>query len=57
MNYDSEISPFLFCSLSAERYPKLGQYYTMLKDRPSIKASWPPHWLENPKGQEGLKDI
>lgn len=57
MNYGSETSPFLFCSLSAERYPKLGHYHTMLKDRPSIKASWPPHWLENPTGQEGLKDI
>lgn len=43
--------------LSAERYPKLGQYYNMLKDRPSIKASWPPHWLENPTGQDTLKDI
>ncbi|KAM4539828.1 glutathione S-transferase A-like [Odontesthes bonariensis] len=43
--------------LSAQRYPKLGEYYTMLKDRPSIKASWPPHWLENPKGQDTLKEI
>lgn len=43
--------------LSAERYPKLGDYYAVLKHRPSIKASWPPHWLENPKGQDALKDI
>ncbi|XP_061596987.1 glutathione S-transferase A-like [Cololabis saira] len=43
--------------LSAERYPKLAEYYALLKDRPSIKASWPPHWLENPKGQDTLKDI
>ncbi|XP_019946255.1 glutathione S-transferase A-like [Paralichthys olivaceus] len=43
--------------LSAESYPQLGQYYTLLKERPSVKASWPPHWLENPTGQETLKDI
>ncbi|XP_077404206.1 glutathione S-transferase A-like [Vanacampus margaritifer] len=43
--------------LSAERYPKLAAYYALLKDRPSIKASWPPHWLENPKGEDTLKDV
>ncbi|XP_068603745.1 glutathione S-transferase A-like [Brachionichthys hirsutus] len=43
--------------LSAERYPNLGTYHALLKERPSIKASWPPHWLENPKGQDALKDI
>uniref|UniRef100_A0A8C7WS81 Glutathione S-transferase rho n=1 Tax=Oryzias sinensis TaxID=183150 RepID=A0A8C7WS81_9TELE len=43
--------------LSAGRYPKMGEYYALLKDRPSIKASWPPHWLENPKGHEALKDF
>ncbi|XP_049607552.1 glutathione S-transferase A isoform X1 [Syngnathus scovelli] len=43
--------------LSPERYPKLAAYYALLKDRPSIKASWPPHWLEYPKGQDTLKDI
>ncbi|XP_013883507.1 glutathione S-transferase A [Austrofundulus limnaeus] len=49
---------FLFrFGLSAERYPKLGEYYARLKERPSMKASWPPHWLEDPKGQDTLKDI
>ncbi|KAM3835930.1 glutathione S-transferase A-like [Diretmus argenteus] len=43
--------------LSAERYPQLAEYYALLKDRPSIKASWPPHWLENPQAQDTLKDI
>uniref|UniRef100_I3JAS8 Glutathione S-transferase rho n=1 Tax=Oreochromis niloticus TaxID=8128 RepID=I3JAS8_ORENI len=43
--------------LSPERYPKLGEYHNLLKERPSVKASWPPHWLENPKGQDTLKDI
>lgn len=53
----SNVSYFRFCRLSAEHYPKLGEYHAMLKERPSIKASWPPHWLENPKGQDTLKDI
>ncbi|XP_051811642.1 glutathione S-transferase A-like isoform X3 [Acanthochromis polyacanthus] len=43
--------------LSAERYPKLGEYYALVKERPSVKTSWPPHWLENPKGNDTLKDI
>ncbi|XP_051811640.1 glutathione S-transferase A-like isoform X1 [Acanthochromis polyacanthus] len=50
---------YLFRSgLSAERYPKLGEYYALVKERPSVKASWPSHWLEDPKGDEDtLKDI
>lgn len=42
--------------LSAERYPRLSEYYSLLKDRPSIKTTWPAHWLEGP-GQELLKDV
>ncbi|KAL1254794.1 hypothetical protein QQF64_012855 [Cirrhinus molitorella] len=40
-----------------ERCPRLMEYYEMLKDRPSIKASWPPHWLEKPEGQDTLKNL
>ncbi|KAF7657619.1 hypothetical protein LDENG_00024310 [Lucifuga dentata] len=43
--------------LSAGRYPKLAKYYTLLKDRASIKASWPPHWLASPHGFDNLKDL
>ncbi|KAM3596054.1 uncharacterized protein V6R79_007465 [Siganus canaliculatus] len=43
--------------LSAGRYPKLARYYSLLKDRPSIKASWPPHWLASPHGYDVLKDL
>lgn len=43
--------------LSAERYPRLAEYHTLLKERASIKASWPPHWTENPKGQDTLNDV
>uniref|UniRef100_A0A3Q3R156 GST N-terminal domain-containing protein n=1 Tax=Monopterus albus TaxID=43700 RepID=A0A3Q3R156_MONAL len=51
------MSSVLFCRLSAENFPKLAEYYAQLKERPSIKASWPPRWLEHPKGQVTLKDI
>ncbi|XP_041812067.1 glutathione S-transferase A-like [Chelmon rostratus] len=48
---------FLFrFGLCEKRYPKLAAYYNCLKDRPSIKASWPPTWLNSP-GQDMLKDI
>ncbi|XP_051811633.1 glutathione S-transferase A-like isoform X1 [Acanthochromis polyacanthus] len=40
---------FLFrLGLSSERYPALEKYYSSLKDRPSIKATWPPHWQTTP---------
>ncbi|XP_012686926.2 glutathione S-transferase A-like [Clupea harengus] len=42
--------------MSQEKYSRLGAYYTMLKDRPSIKATWPPHWLEGP-GSDLIKDL
>ncbi|XP_070840052.1 glutathione S-transferase A-like isoform X4 [Chaetodon trifascialis] len=42
--------------LCEERYPKLAAYYNSLKDRPSIKGSWPPTWLDSP-GQDMLKDL
>ncbi|XP_060948419.1 glutathione S-transferase A [Limanda limanda] len=43
--------------LTEERYPKLTAYYNSLKERPSIKSSWPPTWLESPQGQDMLKDV
>ncbi|XP_068567046.1 glutathione S-transferase A-like [Cebidichthys violaceus] len=42
--------------LCEERYPKLAAYYNSLKNRPSIKVSWPPTWLES-EGSEMLKDV
>lgn len=44
------------CRMSQQRYPRLASYYNMLKDRPSIKATWPPHWLEGP-GSDTIKDL
>ncbi|XP_061597014.1 glutathione S-transferase A-like [Cololabis saira] len=43
--------------LSVGRYPKLAKYYSLLKDRPSIKTSWPPHWLASSQGYDVLKDL
>ncbi|KAL6100043.1 uncharacterized protein ACO6RY_01734 [Pungitius sinensis] len=43
--------------LCEERYPKLAAYYNSLKERPSIKTSWPPTWLETPEETGKLKDI
>ncbi|KAF0047683.1 hypothetical protein F2P81_001316 [Scophthalmus maximus] len=43
--------------LNEERYPKLTEYYNLLKDRPSIKTSWPPTWLDDPQAKDLLKDI
>lgn len=40
-----------------ERCPRLMEYYEMVKDRPSIKASWPPEWLEKPVGEDILKSL
>ncbi|XP_024113690.1 glutathione S-transferase A [Oryzias melastigma] len=37
-------------------YPNLAAYYNKLKERPSIKKTWPPTWEETP-GQEALKDL
>ncbi|XP_028819233.1 glutathione S-transferase A-like isoform X1 [Denticeps clupeoides] len=43
--------------LSTEKYPKLSQYNDFLKDRPSIKATYPPHWLESPPTSDLLKSL
>ncbi|MEQ2245207.1 hypothetical protein ILYODFUR_025230 [Ilyodon furcidens] len=43
--------------LSAERYPKMAKYYSLLKDRPSIKTTWPPQWYQIAQRSETLKDL
>ncbi|XP_051811634.1 glutathione S-transferase A-like isoform X2 [Acanthochromis polyacanthus] len=48
---------FLFrLGLSSERHPVLTKYYNSLKDRPSIKATWPPTWQVTP-GLDMLKTV
>ncbi|CAN0421950.1 unnamed protein product [Lampetra fluviatilis] len=49
-----------FCfrfGLSVDKYPHLSAYYSLVKERPSVQASWPPHWKESDGAQEVLKDI
>lgn len=41
---------------SEERYPNVAAYYKKLRDRPSIKKTWPPTWIDGP-GMGTLKDI
>ncbi|XP_072926681.1 glutathione S-transferase A-like [Hemitrygon akajei] len=58
---DVMLFPQLACAirfgLSVDKYPKLFNYYTRVKERPSIQASWPPHWKENPPTIDVLKDV
>uniref|UniRef100_A0A8C5FGA3 Glutathione S-transferase rho n=1 Tax=Gadus morhua TaxID=8049 RepID=A0A8C5FGA3_GADMO len=43
--------------LSEKNYPRLAGYYGLLKERPSVKTSWPKNWLETPQAEDKLKDI
>jgi len=38
------------------KYPKLAAYYDLVTKRPSVQASWPPHWKES-EGKDTLKDL
>lgn len=53
----SFFSSCLFSKQAETRYPNLAAYCNRLKDRPSIKATWPPAWFENPQGMELVKDV
>jgi glutathione S-transferase len=33
-------------SLDFGKFPYLKAYFERVKERPSIKATWPPHWNE-----------
>ncbi|XP_051884568.1 glutathione S-transferase A-like [Pristis pectinata] len=49
-----------FCirfGLSQKRYPNLLHYYNRVKERPSIQATWPPHWKESPPTMDSLKEV
>lgn len=38
------------------RWPSLASYFKRMLSRPSVIATWPPHWLES-KGDSMFKDI
>ncbi|XP_074542442.1 glutathione S-transferase A-like [Halichoeres trimaculatus] len=42
--------------LCQEHYPKLAAYYNCVKERASVKATWPPTWKDSP-GQDLLRDL
>ncbi|XP_054619416.1 glutathione S-transferase A-like [Dunckerocampus dactyliophorus] len=50
------IANAFYFGLRADRYPKLAAYYNQLKDRPSIKSTWPPHW-KGAQAEDRLKDL
>ncbi|XP_045164907.2 glutathione S-transferase A-like [Mercenaria mercenaria] len=37
-------------------FPKLKEYYDRVSERPSVKATWPPHW-HNSEGPGFLSDL
>lgn len=40
----------------AANYPNLDGYYKRVSERPSVQATWPPHWKEG-DGKPLLKDV
>ena len=39
---------FMFrLKLNRDSFPKITKYYDTVVERPSIKASWPPHWKDS----------
>ncbi|CAH1796760.1 unnamed protein product [Owenia fusiformis] len=46
---------FVRMGLQLNKYPNIKNYYDNLVTRPSVKATWPPHWAES-AGKEWLKD-
>jgi glutathione S-transferase len=41
----------------SKRAPKLAAWYERLATRPSVQASWPPHWRESQGSNAGYDDI
>ncbi|XP_041810801.1 glutathione S-transferase A-like [Chelmon rostratus] len=56
VSFFPSVAYFFQYGLSEKRYPKLAAYYNYLKERPSIKSSWPPAWLDTPR-QDMMKEI
>ena len=41
----------------APSFPALGRWYARLEPRPSVQASWPPHWRESEGRDLGLNEL
>ncbi|KAK6167900.1 hypothetical protein SNE40_021828 [Patella caerulea] len=48
---------FVRLGLNLSKYPALSEYYNRIKDRASLKASWPPHWLKEPPKIDSMSQI
>uniref|UniRef100_A0A3B5MYN7 GST N-terminal domain-containing protein n=1 Tax=Xiphophorus couchianus TaxID=32473 RepID=A0A3B5MYN7_9TELE len=42
--------------LNEEHFPKLAAYHNTVKDRPSVKNTWPSNWKDSP-GMDTLKNL
>ncbi|XP_028317162.1 glutathione S-transferase A-like [Gouania willdenowi] len=51
------IAYFFHFGLCEKRYPNLARYYHGLKDRPSIKKTWPPSWVDIPDSKDVMNDV
>jgi glutathione S-transferase len=40
----------------APRFPALADYYARIVERPSIQATWPPHWRDSEGSDAGFAD-
>ena len=38
--------------LDLSPFPKLKAYYEKVLPRPSVSATWPPHWKEDAEGKD-----
>ena len=41
----------------SKRTPKLAAWYDRMVERPSVQASWPPHWRETPGSDAGYDAV
>ncbi|XP_041361094.1 glutathione S-transferase A-like [Gigantopelta aegis] len=40
--------------LQLEKWAAIEAYYKKIVERASVKATWPPHWTENPEGDKSI---
>ncbi|KAK6167898.1 hypothetical protein SNE40_021826 [Patella caerulea] len=48
---------FVRLGLNLSKFPALSEYYNRVKDRASVKASWPPHWLKEPSKNNFMSHV
>ncbi|XP_067666035.1 glutathione S-transferase A-like [Haliotis asinina] len=48
---------FVRYGLDIGKYPAMEAYYNKVKDRPSVKTTWPPHWANGQSDSSVLGSI